>query len=250
MSERRWFGITHALVLLNVAVFLLQVFMWDQAFVEQYVLTKDAIVVQHQYERLFIASVLHADITHLGMNVVFLYFLGRICERAYGHIVTVAIYASGVVVGGLAFIYMFPGQSAVGASAGVFGLAGAAMLGAPEESLFEDIPLLDILALPVLRNFSSAIVISTVFLVLPNLLNTFNLADNVAHISHVGGLAAGALYAFLLKPEHAKKGIVVFLIFSGFIAVLLMDVSQDAQTYAVIGMLAVAVLLRLVLALV
>jgi membrane associated rhomboid family serine protease len=238
--------LVHLLLTANIAVFLLQLYLDPgSGIVQEYVLTAEHIFEQERYEVFITASFLHGGIAHLVNNMIFLYLLGKLCERTYGTVKTGIIYFSAVILGGLSFILLFPQESAVGASAGVFGLATAAMLGAPEKTIFDEVPLLHYFTVPVIRNVFSTVLIATLFLVLPNLLNAFNLAGNVAHIAHIGGMAAGALFAFLWFPEKAKKGFWAFVIFAGFALLLIMSPTEQARQIAIYGIIGFAALLRL-----
>lgn len=229
------------LVLINVAAFIFEITLMEEAQIKHWALTYDAVMTQQRYEVLLTSSVLHGSPGHLIGNMVFLYALGRICESAYGAIITLLTYVGAVIVGGLAFIFLFPEQTAVGASGGVFGFVGAAMLGAPNKSLLDELPILHALSFPLFKNLFSAILLSTIFLVLPTIVNMFSLADGVAHIAHMGGLVVGLLAAFVFRQEHVADGILEFLVFSAFAVIILLKPSEQIVLYAIGGLIVFAV---------
>lgn len=92
----------------------------------------DASGVDHQWWRLLSYAWLHASTTHLVLNAGLLAWCGRIVERRLGAGRMLAIYAAGILAGGLAIVaraalYPQPGVS-LGASAGVFALLTASLV--------------------------------------------------------------------------------------------------------------------------
>ncbi|HEX6274367.1 MAG TPA: rhomboid family intramembrane serine protease, partial [Polyangiaceae bacterium] len=80
--------------------------------------------------RVFAAGFLHADATHLAMNLLGLWVLGRAVERAFGSLPMLLAFLGssvGAYVMGSFFMHATPDRPAlaVGASAGVLGLVGA-----------------------------------------------------------------------------------------------------------------------------
>jgi rhomboid protease GluP len=85
-----------------------------------------------QYWRLLTYSFLHLNPLHLLLNVALLWWIGRIVERRVGTVRAGTIYGASVVLGAIATLAVrsfspHPG-SAIGASAGLFGLLGAALV--------------------------------------------------------------------------------------------------------------------------
>lgn len=71
----------------------------------------------------------HADLMHIGFNMLALYFLGPQLERVFGRVRFLALYLTSALMAS-AFIMMFADTytSTVGASGAVFGLMGAIAL--------------------------------------------------------------------------------------------------------------------------
>jgi rhomboid protease GluP len=75
--------------------------------------------------RLLTYMFLHGSLLHIGFNMWCLWDLGALCESLYGRWTYAAVYVITGVAGGLASIGWNPGVWSVGASAAIFGLAGA-----------------------------------------------------------------------------------------------------------------------------
>lgn len=156
----------------------------------------------------FITSIfLHADPEHLVLNILALFFFGRVVELELGRKKFMLIFFTSAILGNLAFLLpSFLGASSsgsvIGASAAIFGLMGAAMLVKPLELVFYPylipIPLILVAVLYTLYNIASFFLVSV------------NLEEsNIAYISHIAGLATGMLFGF--REEGSKKGFAILL---------------------------------------
>lgn len=158
-----WTG-THAAVLAANAVGL------------QQVLAGDVTV-------LLSAGFVHADAEHLLMNLFFLAVFGAACEDERGSGTTLLAFLLGVLAGNLSFILLFPAETAVGASGGVYALIGLITVAEPGRPIHRSIDLpIALLGIPYL--FTGLIYAPT-------------LQDNTAHIAHLGGAVAGGAAARL-----------------------------------------------------
>ena len=85
-----------------------------------------------EYWRIVTYSFLHLNWNHIILNLALFLWVGRIVERRVGIGRTAIIYGSSVILGAVAILLKYslsPSQgSAVGASAGIFGLLGAALV--------------------------------------------------------------------------------------------------------------------------
>lgn len=257
-------GLTHYLILSNIGVFLglpAYILLTTDAgsaaeaatriddLYEQYHLSHETIMEDEEYYRFITSGFLHAGPVHLVSNMVGLYLLGKLCEEVFGGVQTAIIYVVSMVAGGLLFI-TFVEDPAVGASGAVFGLAGAAILGAPTKTVLSEVPLLQYIAyIPLVRNLFSAVFLGTAFLVVPELLHIagfMDAAENVAHLGHAGGALGGALIAILTRAEEAKTGFWFFLFFAGAAtAFFLLPDGSDEQMVVGGAMIGGALLLRL-----
>jgi membrane associated rhomboid family serine protease len=140
-------------------------------------------VAEGSYWRLLTSGFLHMEIWHIGLNMLALYWLGRMIEPALGHARYLGIYFASLFSGSLVVMLMQPDVRTLGASGAVYGLLGAAIVMARNR----DIDLVQSGLLPILGlNF----VITLVF--------GFSLAG------HVGGLLGGLLATFVVE-ELAKR---------------------------------------------
>ncbi len=159
---------------------------------------------------------LHASATHLFFNMIGLYFFGRILEREAKPQWFLSIYFASGFLGSLAFI-LTSIVPVVGASAAIFGLMGAVMLLKPLEKVY-------VFLFPLPLGIVAALYIITESFVAyyqPGF-------GNVAHIAHLGGIATGALFAFIKNPKKAAKGL---LMLGLLVAIVIM-------LYPVFGLLA------------
>jgi membrane associated rhomboid family serine protease len=156
----------------------------------------------------FITSIfLHADPEQLVLNILALFFFGRVVELQLGRKKFMLIFFASAILGNLAFLLpsflgISSSGSVIGASAAIFGLMGAAMLVKPLELVFYPylipIPLILVAVLYTLYNIASFL------LVFVNLEES-----NIAYISHIAGLATGMLFGF--REEGSKKGFAILL---------------------------------------
>jgi len=78
-----------------------------------------------QYWRFISYLFLHAHETHLALNIIGLYWFGRVAENIFGTSRFLAIYVVGGLLSGVAHALLSPDQVAVGASGAVMAMFGA-----------------------------------------------------------------------------------------------------------------------------
>ena len=190
--------VTFLLVAINIIVFVVLEIIGDteDATFMLYNGAMNPYLILHNGEwyRLFTATFMHFGIEHLANNMLLLFLLGQIFERAVGTTRFVGIYiGSGLVGSYLSFFYMcLMGKNDIvaGASGAIFGIVGGMIV-------------------VVLCNAGHYRGISTkrmVFMALLTLYFGFATAgtDNVGH---VGGLLAGIVLTFISYglPTIIKK---------------------------------------------
>lgn len=74
---------------------------------------------------IFTAAFLHANLVHIGLNMLALYQVGNIVEIMFGKVRFSALYVISIVGSGLAIVWFTPSQETLGASGAIFGLFGA-----------------------------------------------------------------------------------------------------------------------------
>ncbi|GAC1398927.1 MAG: hypothetical protein NVSMB49_07940 [Ktedonobacteraceae bacterium] len=176
--------ITYILIAINVVVF---------AISSVYPSLVDAgaqinpLVAQGEYWRIFTGMFLHANIIHIGFNMLSLFFVGRAVEVFYGKWRYLATYLLSGIAGGILYFFTSPAGAAIGASGAIFGVFGA--LGV---FYIVNRRSLGVYGRGAISNWLFWIGLNLVF----GLTNT-----DIALFAHIGGLVAGMLIAFALVPR-------------------------------------------------
>jgi membrane associated rhomboid family serine protease len=143
---------------------------------------------QGEWWRLITAAFLHANLIHLGMNMVVLWIVGAPVEQAIGRGRFLALYLVSGLAGSAGALVFSPNAITVGASGAIFGILGAALVLESQRSY-------------VLGG-------QALGLIVVNLVLTFAI-PNISVGGHLGGLAGGALSMFALSRfgrTHAIYG--------------------------------------------
>ncbi len=85
-------------------------------------------VAEGEYYRIITGGFLHSGLIHLGLNMLALFFLGALLERAIGAWRFAGIFFVSLLGGSLGALILSPDDLTVGASGAVFGLMAAAFL--------------------------------------------------------------------------------------------------------------------------
>jgi membrane associated rhomboid family serine protease len=139
--------------------------------------------------RLVTVGLVHGGVLHLLANLMVLRAVGRPLERLAGGWAMLAVLVLGTAAGSVASVLLIP-RPAVGASGGIFALAGALLTFGLRHRA----------ALP--PGARRGIVVATAETVAINVGITF-LVPRIDWAAHVGGLAAGMLLGLLLRPGPA-----------------------------------------------
>lgn len=184
--------VTTALIVLNVVVFVAEIATGASLFSGRgsTVYSEGALIPilvgDGEIYRLVTSGFLHSGLPHLALNMFALYFLGSLLENGVGARAYLGIYIVSLLGGSLGVILLEPNVGAAGASGAVFGLLAAAFLIARERGL---------------DHIASQIG----FFVVLNLFFTFSV-PGISIGGHLGGLAAGALCAFVLRGVRTVSG--------------------------------------------
>lgn len=152
---------------------------------------------------------------HILFNMFSLFVIGPPMEMALGRWRFLALYMLSGLGGSVAVLLMAPMTGVLGASGAIFGLLGAFFV--IQRSLGG-------------RNVQIIIVIAL------NLVLGF-IIPNVAWQAHLGGLLVGGLVAFVLLETRtpAKKNLQLLLLFSVFVALIVLTVVGVALLHARFG---------------
>ncbi|MCB0395739.1 MAG: rhomboid family intramembrane serine protease [Flavobacteriales bacterium] len=190
------------IIIAGTALFSIQAFQKHDLFLKH---TFNPYIVNRnrEWHRFFTHALLHADWTHLLVNMLVLYFFGPTVEKAYqmnfglvGSLYFVLLYVGSVVVS----IYPTfekhrnnPGYNSVGASGAVSAVVFASILFHPERNIC----LWGILCLP-------AILWSVLYLVYSWQMGKRG-RDNINHSAHFFGAVFGILFTILLDTDIAVR---------------------------------------------
>lgn len=164
-------------------------------------------VLKGEYWRLLSYMFLHANISHLAMNVLGLVWFGKLVERLYGTPRFLLLYFACGLLSGCAHMVSTPDQPAVGASGaimGIFGAGTAAML-----RLRGIIPN-NIRRTELIWLFSLA----GVQVIFDQIINLFALSHDekntsqlprVASMAHLGGMVSGFLLGLVIPLKAVDR---------------------------------------------
>src|SRR4051794_36071402 len=134
--------------------------------------------------RLLTSGFVHVEYWHIGMNMISLFWLGRMIEPALGHARFLAIYLASLLTGSLGVLLLEPDATAYGASGAIFGLLGGVIVMARNRN----VDLMQSGLVPILAI---------------NLVLTFTV-PGIAIGAHLGGLVGGLVSTYVVE-EMARR---------------------------------------------
>jgi len=146
------------------------------------------LIIQGQYWRFITPVFLHANLLHVGLNMLNLLVLGVVLERLMGHLRFILVYFVTGMVSIIASFYFMPSEVSVGASGAIFGLVGAYsvfVLMHRRAFRHEGIPALLWLVFIIGLNLGIGLII-----------------PNVDNFAHLGGLLSGCLLGWWFMPLY------------------------------------------------
>jgi membrane associated rhomboid family serine protease len=182
-------SVTKVLLGINVVVFLLGLLPYLGLRIDYYgALIVPAVVIDHQYWRMFTSMFIHAGIFHILLNMWALWLVGGFLEAAIGRGKFLTLYLLAGFAGSV-LVVLVPSAPVVGASGAIFGLFGA-------------------LAVHAFLNQgrdlqSSAFLRQILFIIVINLVFTFAWG-NISWQAHIGGLIGGAATMFAMMLGGRK----------------------------------------------
>jgi membrane associated rhomboid family serine protease len=135
-------------------------------------------VSKGEWWRLLSSGFLHANVLHIGSNMLALFFLGRALEPVLGALRLGLIYAVSLAAGSLGVIILEPNALSIGASGAIFGLMGAFVVFALDRGI------------SIMQSGIGPVI-------LLNLVITFSDAS-ISKGAHVGGLIGGAVIGWVV----------------------------------------------------
>lgn len=146
------------------------------------------LILQGEYWRFVTPIFLHANLLHVGLNMLNLVVLGVFLERILGHLRFLFVYLLTGIISIVASFYFAPQEISVGASGAIFGLVGAYTLFvfAHRQALRNGgIPAMIWIVMVIGINLSIGIFVANV--------------DNSAHL---GGLLSGCVLGWWFAPLY------------------------------------------------
>jgi membrane associated rhomboid family serine protease len=177
------------LLIINIAVFLVQILGADKVLVEWFSLYPFSLLAAMQLWRLVTYQFLHGSVSHIFFNMLGLFFLGPTLERYWSSKKFLIFYLGCGAAGGLFYLLLviigfLPGLPMVGASGAILGMLAACAILFPHFVVF-------ILFFPVpIRVAAIAFTVVYLFVVITR---DTNAGGDAAHLA---GMATGAIYVF------------------------------------------------------
>lgn len=183
------------LIALNVVIFAMEIAIGPYPIVQNGQVVNEVVlflglarVVLPQQPWTIISSMfVHGGITHILFNMIALYFLGSFFIRAVGERSFLAVFFLGGLAGNILFVLLAnPFSTGIGASGGIFALAGALAVIVPRMPVF-------IFFIPIPMPLWIAVII---------LLVLSFLFSGIAWQAHLGGLLLGLVAGLIFKKRR------------------------------------------------
>ncbi len=193
--------VTYLIIVANIIVFLTSLSdpeSYNQ-LIQTYGLVPAQIMGGKNLFTLITSMFLHANIIHIGMNMIFLFITGDAVERELGSSRFLALYLACGVIAGLFHSYLNSASTipTIGASGAIFGVIAAFAILFPFRWL---ITLLGFIPIPV-----PAIIFVFITVLTETAYVASGAVENIAHTAHVGGFLAGVFLTLLFIPRKRQK---------------------------------------------
>ena len=208
--------ITRILILVNIIVFIpllyytffpedTTVHLFVQSLYNNFTMVPADILQAENLHTLFTSMFLHADIFHIGGNMLFLYIFGDNVEDAFGHFRYLLFYLICGLAADFAHILSLttPMERIIptlGASGAISGVMGAYVMMYPRARI----------RTLILAYFIAVVSVPAVFFLgfwfLLQLLYTWlDIGGGVAYWAHIGGFVAGMVLALIIRRRKRKQ---------------------------------------------
>ena len=193
--------VTYLIIVANILVFLTSLSDPESynMLIQNYGLVPEHITRGENLLSLITSMFLHADILHLGLNMLFLLLSGDAVERELGSSRFLALYIAFGVIAGLFHSYLNSASDilTIVASGAIFGVLAAFAVLFPFRwllKLFGFIPI----PMPAIIFVYITILTETAYV-------SSGAVENVAHTAHVGGFLAGLFLILLFIPKRRES---------------------------------------------
>ncbi len=209
------------LILLNIAVSYKG--FSNQQFFDGYKFQVDQVLIKHDYKRIFTGAFLHANWTHLLLNILSLWFFSDGILLYLGAVAYLVIYF-GSILGSKLFTLLVHRQhgdySSIGASGAVSGIIFASIAVFPGMSIG-----LFIISLPAW--------LYGILYVAFSIYGVRSKRDNIGHESHLGGALMGMVLALLFRPSALYENSLTILLLAVPIVIFICLIYLRPQTLLV-----------------
>jgi rhomboid protease GluP len=194
--------VTYALLLINIALFALSYLapqFYEERILIPFISYTDGIVEGKEFYRLFTAMFLHANLVHIGFNMLVLYQIGSHIERYFGHLRFLLIYILGGLLGSLAMLFV--SQFGLGASGAIFAIFGAQIV-----FLYRHRELFGAAGRAQMWSSIRMVAINLFIGVMLNVGAELGGRNGVIGVeAHVGGAIGGAIMAWFIAPYFVLR---------------------------------------------
>lgn len=186
---------TMALLVTNI---LVSIAAWQNVrLVDAMIFDMTLIRRRHEYHRMITSGFIHADPTHLFMNMLALFFLGPALEYAIGTWSYLGVYLASLL-GGSLWTYMEhyrdSSYRALGASGAVSGVTSAAAIIFP----LTTIRVFFVLPMPF-------ILFAALYIGWSAWASSSRVRDGIGHAAHLGGALTGVALVCILWPAFVQQ---------------------------------------------
>ncbi len=202
---------TGIIIIANIAMFILSLILINiyGEVVYDYLALQPAMFLSGKNLWTLITSMfMHANLTHLFVNMLSLFFIGSFVEKLIGKKRFIIFYFAAGIAAGLLFILISAltgidvNTFAVGASGAIFGLGGLLAVLTPK------LPVLVFFIIPMPMWLAMIFLLGILWLL------SFAIGLPIGNIAHLGGLLAGIGYGFYLKYKYPRKTAMISKYFS------------------------------------
>lgn len=170
----------------------------------RYGLIPNDVLHGNQLYTFFTSMFLHADLIHLGGNMLFLYIFGDNVEDTFGHARYLFFYLFSGIFASIAhilFVFSLAERSipTIGASGAISGVMGAYFVLYPRSRVLTLVVLywISIVAIP-------AVIFLGLWFVFQFLYGTLAVGGGVAYWAHIGGFVAGLFFGAIWRGRRRK----------------------------------------------
>lgn len=194
-------SVTFYLIAINTIASLVALY-GDPRLIEKGILKPYRVTRENTWYELLSSGFLHANLTHLFVNMFTLYFFGRVMEQVIGPAFFSGLYISGLIVAGIPSVIKFrnnPNYATLGASGAVGAVLFAFIFLFPLENIY-----LLLIPLPI-----PAFVFGILYLIY-SMYESKKDVGKINHEAHTAGAIWGILYLVIFVPNTIDHFLNVF----------------------------------------